>query len=62
LYNQFFFYLDIRENKEFVPTSDTDYMQINVHIDAISCLLQYDHILPIRISLQRFFILLANSS
>ena len=25
---------DIRENKEFGPTSDTDYMQINIHIDA----------------------------
>lgn len=28
-------------------------MQINVHIDAVSCLLQDDHIPPIRISLQR---------
>ncbi|CAF0789547.1 unnamed protein product [Rotaria sordida] len=45
---------DIRENKEFTPTSDTDSMQINIHIDAVSCLLQDDHIPPIRISLQRF--------
>jgi len=28
-------------------------MQINIHIDAVSCLLQDDHIPPIRISLQR---------
>lgn len=29
-------------------------MQINIHIDAVSCLLQDDDIPPIRISLQRF--------
>jgi hypothetical protein len=29
-------------------------MQINIHVDAVSCLLQDDHIPPIRISLQRF--------
>ncbi|CAF3567800.1 unnamed protein product [Adineta steineri] len=45
---------DIRENKEFTSTSDTDFMQINIHIDAVSCLLQDDHIPPINISLQRF--------
>ena len=28
-------------------------MQINIHIDAVSCLLQDDYIPPIRISLQR---------
>jgi len=48
------FYLDIEENKEFAFISGTDYMQINIHVDAISCLLQDDHILRIRISLQRF--------
>ncbi len=56
LENHFFFvvYLDNRENKEITSTSDTDYMQINIHVDAVSCLLQDDQILPIRISLQRF--------
>ncbi|CAF3378706.1 unnamed protein product [Rotaria sp. Silwood1] len=44
----------IRENKEFTSTSDTDSMQINIHIDAVACLLEDDHIPPIRISLQRF--------
>ena len=45
---------DNRETKEIISTSDTDFMQIAVHIDAVSCLLQDDVIPPIRISLQRF--------
>ncbi|CAF2761002.1 unnamed protein product [Rotaria sp. Silwood2] len=45
---------DIRENKEFTSTSDTDSMQITIHVDAVTCLLQDDDIPPIRISLQRF--------
>ncbi|CAF3915138.1 unnamed protein product, partial [Rotaria magnacalcarata] len=43
-----------RESKEFKPTSDTDFMQINIQVDAVSCLLQDNDIPPIRISLQRF--------
>ncbi|CAF1602704.1 unnamed protein product [Rotaria magnacalcarata] len=45
---------DNRESKEFKPTSDTDFMQINIQVDAVSCLLQDNDIPPIRISLQRF--------
>ncbi|CAF0865083.1 unnamed protein product [Adineta ricciae] len=45
--------IDNRENKEAVSISDSDSMQINIHIDAVSCLLQDDHIPPIRVLLQR---------
>jgi vacuolar protein sorting-associated protein 13D len=48
------FIVDMPENKEFTSTSDTDYMQISIHVDAVSCLLTDDSISPIHISFQRF--------